>query len=115
MNQEDFGARIGVKRSTITNYEAGDRVPLDTVISSICREFGVNELWLRTGEGEMMRSVSREEELANMMGNLLTCEPGFKHRLISVLLRMNEDEWEMLERKANELLYERHPNLLSLY
>lgn len=106
MNQEEFGARIGVKRSTITNYETGDRVPLDTVVSSICKEFGVSEVWLRTGEGDMMRAMSREEELSAMMGKLLTCEPSFKHRLISVLLRMDEGEWEMLERKANELLEE---------
>ena len=106
MNQEEFGARIGVKRSTITNYENGDRVPLDAVVSSICKEFGVSEVWLRTGEGDMMRAMSREEELASLFSKLLTCEPGFKHRLISVLLRMDESEWEMLERKADELLAE---------
>ena len=106
MNQEEFGARIGVKRSTITNYETGDRIPLDTVVSSICKEFGVSEAWLRNGEGKMMRELSREQELSSMMSKLLNCDPSFKHRLISVLLRMDEAEWEMLERKANELLEE---------
>ena len=94
MNQTDFGAKIGVKQGTIAGYENGMRVPLDTVISSICREFGVNELFV---------TLSREEELADMMSKLLTCEPSFRHRLVSVLLRMSDDEWEMLERKALEL------------
>lgn len=106
MNQEEFGARISVSRSAVAGYETGIRVPLDAVIASICKEFSVNENWLRNGEGEMFRSMSREEELASMMSKLLSCEPGFKHRLISVLLRMNESEWEMLEQKAQELLEE---------
>ena len=106
MNQTEFGSRIGVKQGTIAGYENGLRTPLDTVVSSICKEFGVSEKWLRTGEGEMMRAVSREEELASMMGKLLHCDPSFKHRLISVLLRMDESEWNMLERKAQELLEE---------
>lgn len=106
MNQEEFGLKIGVGRSTIAGYETGARTPIDAIIASICKEFGVSEKWLRTGEGEMMRAVSREEELASMMGKLLHCDPSFKHRLISVLLRMDESEWNMLERKAQELLEE---------
>ncbi|WNX85727.1 helix-turn-helix transcriptional regulator [Agathobaculum sp. NTUH-O15-33] len=53
MTQTDFGAQIGVKGNTITNYESGLRTPSDAVIVSICREFNVNEEWLRTGNGEM--------------------------------------------------------------
>ena len=53
LNQTEFGNRIGVKQSTITGYETGNRIPLDSVIFSICREFNVNEDWLRYGKGEM--------------------------------------------------------------
>lgn len=106
MNQTEFGARIGVKQGTIAGYENGLRTPLDTVVTSICKEFGVSEWWLRNGEGDMMKPVTREEELATLMGKLLNCEPSFKHRLIAVLLRMDPSEWEMLERKAQELFEE---------
>lgn len=106
MNQTEFGNKLGVKQTTIAGYESGARAPLDTVVSSICREFNVNEVWLRTGEGEMFRDTSREEELAALMGEFLSSPPSFKHRLVSVLLRMDESEWEVLERKANELLEE---------
>lgn len=54
LNQTEFGSRIGVKQTTVAGYENGTRVPLDAVISSICREFDVNEDWLRNGEGEML-------------------------------------------------------------
>ena len=53
LTQQEFASRIGIKRNTIANYEAGRNEPIDSVISLICREFNVNEKWLRTGEGEM--------------------------------------------------------------
>lgn len=103
MNQTEFGDRIGVKQGTVAGYENGLRTPLDTVISSICREFNVNENWLRTGEGAMLRERSRNDELAAFFGDLLKSEPDFRHRLISVLSRLSVDEWELLEKKAREL------------
>lgn len=53
LNQAEFGKRIGLKQSTITAYECGNRTPLNTVVTAICKTFGVDETWLRTGEGEM--------------------------------------------------------------
>ena len=53
LTQQEFGDRIGVKRNTIATYEGGRSTPIDSVISLICREFSVNEEWLRTGHGEM--------------------------------------------------------------
>lgn len=53
LSQDDFGARIGVVRSSISSLEGGRRNPSDQTILSICREFHVNEQWLRSGEGEM--------------------------------------------------------------
>lgn len=53
LNQTEFGEKIGVQRSTVTGYETGIRVPLDAVITSICREFGVSRAWLEFGEGPM--------------------------------------------------------------
>lgn len=54
MTQTQFGGKLGLKGNTITSYETGVRVPTDSVIVSICREFNVNRTWLETGEGEML-------------------------------------------------------------
>lgn len=51
LTQTAFGERIGVKGNTVTGWENGLRAPSDAIINSICREFGVNEEWLRTGSG----------------------------------------------------------------
>ncbi len=53
LTQAQFADRLGVKRGAIANYELGRNTPIDAVTSLICREFKVNEEWLRTGEGEM--------------------------------------------------------------
>lgn len=59
LTQDEFGKRIGSARNTIANYESGNRSPSNSVVLSICREFNVNEEWLRDGSGEMFRA---EEE-----------------------------------------------------
>ena len=71
LNQSDFGNKIGVKQCTVAGYESGARTPLDAVVSSICREFDVNEEWLRTGEGEMFEQMTEQQKLLKYTGMLL--------------------------------------------
>lgn len=56
LTQQDFADKLGIKRGTISNYEIGRNIPIDAVISLICREFNVNETWLRDGSGDMFQS-----------------------------------------------------------
>lgn len=64
LTQQEFADRIGIKRGGIANYEIGRNDPSDSVISLICREFDINETWLRTGEGEMfVQAPSTEMEM----------------------------------------------------
>ncbi len=100
LTQQRFAEIIGVKQNTVAQYEIGRNQPIDTVITLICREFNVDENWLRTGEGEMFRQQSRDEEMAALMGQLLADRPeSFRRQLISVLLRFdpNGPEWQVLE------------------
>lgn len=53
LTQTQFAEKLGTVQNTITGYETGRREPSNQVIALICREFRVNEVWLRTGEGEM--------------------------------------------------------------
>ena len=106
LTQQDFADKIGIKRNSYANYETGRNTPLDAIIVSICREFSVNETWLRTGEGEMFQPLSRDEELAQFFGKLSFGSDDFKHRLISVLSRLDESEWGSLEKMATDLVDE---------
>lgn len=62
MTQQAFADKIGMKQNTIAQYEMGRTTPSDAIVFSICREFGVNENWLRTGDGEMFADVPVEDE-----------------------------------------------------
>ena len=61
LTQEKFAERIGIKRNTIATYESGRNEPVDSVVALICREFHVNEEWLRNGTGEMFAQDSEDE------------------------------------------------------
>lgn len=61
LTQEAFATRIGSVQNTITGYESGRRNPSAPVISLICKEFNVNEEWLRNGTGEMFNPEPCDE------------------------------------------------------
>ena len=67
LSMEDFGAIIGMGKSAVSRIENGVNGTTDQTIRSICREFGVSEQWLRTGEGEMF-----EQTRASMLDRLST-------------------------------------------
>ncbi len=52
LTQQQFANKLKTSRNNIAGYETG-RNPSEAVVTLICREFNVNENWLRTGEGEM--------------------------------------------------------------
>ena len=71
MTQQAFADKIGMKQNTIAQYEMGRIIPSDAIVFSICREFGVNENWLRTGEGEMFEQLTEQQKLMKYTALLL--------------------------------------------
>ena len=107
MNQTDFGSKIGLKQTTIAGYETGSREPNDAVILSICKEFNVNENWLRNGVGEMFNKRTKDQKIADFIGDIfLEEEESFKRRFVSMLADMDEEQWALLAKMANALLAE---------
>lgn len=104
LTQQEFAAKIGSKRNTIAKYETNTNVPSAAVISLICREFNVNEEWLRTGEGDMFLPTNRRDEISKFMSQLMQEEKeSFKNRLISILADLSTEEWEFLEHRLKQL------------
>lgn len=66
LTQQEFADKIKVKRNTVATYEMGRSIPSDSAIALICKEFDVNEEWLRLGQGEMFRGVGSNEDSLNM-------------------------------------------------
>ena len=106
LTQEQFSGKIGLSRNYVARIEIGERLPSDRTIKDICREFGVDELWLRTGIGEAYSVPTREEEMTKLFKNLMADRPEtFRRRAITALLRFSSDspEWELLENIYNSI------------
>lgn len=108
LTQQEFSDKIGIKRNTLATYESGRNKPIDAVINLICREFNVNEEWLRDGQGDMFRNLDRQEQIANLTADLFKGEKdSFKERLILALAGLDESEWELLEQIAEKIAKEK--------
>ena len=96
---------MNLSRSNLGNIETGRVEITERTIADICREFDVNEPWLRTGEGEIFKKRTRDQEISDFIGNVLSKENDtFKKRLISVLSSLDEDEWEVLEMRLKKIV-----------
>ena len=104
MTQDDFSKQIGLSRHYIAQVEIGTKTPSERTISDICREFDVNEEWLRNGTGEMLVQKSKDEQISEMLGEIQKSgEDTFKHRLVSALANLDEDGWNALEKLIDSI------------
>lgn len=103
LTQQAFSERLGLKRNTIGSYEINAGVPSDRTISDICREFGVNEVWLRTGEGEPFQEETRQEQIMRFATQTVKGSDEFRKAFVSMLAKMDADDWENLEKLFDNL------------
>lgn len=70
MTLEQFGEHIGVTKATISRIENGNRTVTEQMIKSICREFNINEEWLRNGTGSMKLEIDLDIEYGRICADL---------------------------------------------
>ncbi|MFR4637015.1 MAG: helix-turn-helix domain-containing protein [Faecalibacterium prausnitzii] len=104
LTQEKFAEQVGLSRNFMWMIESGTRAPSDRTISDICREFNVNETWLRTGEGEMFNQITRSEKITSFLTEITEDEgDDFKRRFVEMLAELEPEDWKLLERMAEKL------------
>lgn len=104
LTQQAFADRIGIARGNIGAYEVGKNAPSDAVISLICKEFNVNEEWMRYGTGDMFVHLNRQQKIAQFSADLFRSEEeSFKSRLIMALAELDEEDWVVLEKIAKKI------------
>lgn len=104
LTQQELADKLGIKRTTIGNYEVGRNEPVDSVISLICDRLNVNEEWLRTGTGEMFVSQKTNMRVQAWIEKVLAGRPeDIRYRAVSLLADMPEEWWNILaDRLAQE-------------
>lgn len=90
LTQLEFGRKLGLKANTITSYETNVRVPSEAAFLSICREFNVNEKWLRTGEGEMFLKLPPASELGTYIGQVIQSDDDFIKKIIVNYMQLDD-------------------------
>ena len=102
LTQAEFAEKIGLSRNYIAMIEIGQREPSDRTIKDICRIFGVNEIWLRTGVGEPFTPLSRSEELAAIFERMEVGDDA-KSRLIREMARMPDEAFPSFVKFVEQL------------
>lgn len=106
-SQEEWADIMGLSRSGITEIEAGRRNVTEKhirllSIESIDGKY-INEDWLRTGDGDPFKKLTRSQVITDFAADLIKEDDSFKSRLIEALAKLNDDEWEVLEKLAKDL------------
>ena len=97
LTQQEFADKLKIKRGTIANYEIGRNIPIDAVISLICREFNVNEDWLRNGTGGPDNMFIPEDmTYIHNIGKLGNEKNEFKKFYLNAMMNLSDDFWDYL-------------------
>ena len=98
LRQLKFAERLNLSRNFICLVESGERNLSSRSIADICNEFGVNETWLRTGEGSMHAQETNEQRIAQVVQALTVRSDVVKSAMITALSRMDEEDLRKLLR-----------------
>ena len=96
LTQEEFAKRINMSRNYIWMIEKGERTPADRTVSDICREFGVNRVWLETGVGEPFQPKDKREELKSVFADVLSGRQSDKNAFIEAVAQLPDDVFPVL-------------------
>lgn len=102
--QEVFASKINLSRNFIAQVEIGSKVPSERTIADICKEFGINEDWLRNGTGGddnifVVPVVSHDDEIAAFFAKILEEEgETAQKRWAYAYSKLPPELWEQLDK-----------------
>lgn len=106
ITKSKFAERLDISQAFVSQMCSGVRVPSDRTIADICKEFGANEVWLRTGAGEPFQDESRSALIMRFATQTAKGSDEFKKALVAMLAKLDPEDWEALGKIADKLLDE---------
>ena len=100
MSQEAFGKRIGIGKTSVSKLESGENSPSEQTVMLICKEFGINEIWLRTGEGgdnNMFTKVSEDDRFSLNLGKLSVTQNQTLINMINAIAEASPEKIKNIE------------------
>ena len=105
LTQAEFGKRLGLSQNYIWMIERGDRTPSDRTLMDLCREFSVNEAWLREGVGPMFVERSRRDDLFDYARRILGGDlSDTEAAVLAVMAETTPEEWELFAAKVRAIV-----------
>ena len=99
----DFAKRLNLSQAFVSQMCSGVAKPSDRTIQDICREFGVNEVWLRTGDGEPFKERTQEEEIMRFAVRTCKGSDDFIKAYVAMLSNLSDDGWKGLQEMYDKL------------
>ena len=101
----EFAKRLNISQAFVSQMCSGAAKPSDRTITDICREFGCDEVWLRTGEGDPFREETRQELIMRFATQTLKGSDEFRKAVVAALAKLEPEDWQNLAKifaKINE-------------
>jgi transcriptional regulator with XRE-family HTH domain len=102
LSQREFGEKLGVSRGVLNNIESNVVEAKPLFIQHICSVYGVDPIWMETGEGEMFHKPSEAERFAELAAKIQSDPNEFKKRVFYALSLMSDEGWAAFEQAWNE-------------
>ena len=99
----DFAKRLNLSQAFVSQMCSGVAKPSDRTIQDICREFGCNEVWLRTGEGEPFRATTQEEKIMRFAVQTNKGTDDFRKAYVAMLADLSDEGWKGLHELYTKL------------
>lgn len=96
ITKTEFAKKLNISQAFVSQMCSGVARPSDRTISDICREFRINEKWLRTGEGEMEVATTQRDKLQNFFADVLVTAPDDRSAFIAALDDLPPEFWPMV-------------------
>ena len=96
LTKTDVAKRLGFSQPFVSRICSGESLPSDRTIVDICREFGCDEVWLRTGEGEPFRQETRQEMIMRFAAQTVKGSDEFRKAFVAALAKLEPEDWQNL-------------------
>ena len=104
LTQQKFADRLGLKRQTIAAYEIGNIEPSDSTLLLICKEFEINEEWLRTGNGAPKAPINEDDRYFHNIAKLSRTDDKTLIRWVNTIAETNPDVLKEIEEFMKKIL-----------
>lgn len=109
LTQDDFVKKLGITRQYSSLLESGVREPSEQVILAICREYNVDYVWLKTGDGEMFEEPTIESDMS-LIDDVMSGDDEFAKSFFRAFARYDAGEWKKLRATLQAVLDEAAEN-----